>query len=153
MAMLKRRFAYCFETAAGSDYPPVVVPNVMEAGQEVTIAGAGGIITLAPFTVQHGNIEALGFRIGDAAYTPDLNGIPDASNPYVSALGLWVVDALKRTPHPSHFCLEDTLRAVGRFKPGRAVLTNMHNDMDYDTLRVELPAGVEPAYDGLKLSL
>ncbi len=63
------------------------------------------------------------------------------------------VDALKRTPHPSHFCLEDTLRAIVRFKPRRAVLTNMHIDMDYDTLRAELPAGVEPAYDGLKLPL
>ncbi len=73
--------------------------------------------------------------------------------PYLSNLDLWIVDALKRSPHPSHFCLDDTLRAIARFKPRRAVLTNMHIDMDYDTLRAELPAGVEPAYDGLKLPL
>jgi phosphoribosyl 1,2-cyclic phosphate phosphodiesterase len=119
----------------------------------VPISGAGGTIILAPFLVQHGHIEALGFRVGNTAYTPDLNGIPEASIPYVSGLDLWIVDALKRSPHPSHFCLDDTLRAIGRFKPRRAVLTNMHNDMDYDTLRGELPAGVEPAYDGLKLPL
>ena len=153
MAMLKRRFAYCFETAPGSDYPPVVVPSMMEAGREVAIAGAGGAITLAPFTVQHGHIEALGFRIGNTAYTPDLNGIPEASVPYLSGLDLWIVDALKRGPHPSHFCLDDTLQAIARFKPRRAILTNMHIDMDYDTLLAELPAGVEPAYDGLKLTL
>ena len=76
-----------------------------------------------------------------------------ASVPNLSDLDLWIVDALKRTPHPSHFCLDDTLQAIARFKPRRAVLTNMHIDMDYDTLRAELPAGVEPAYDGLKLPL
>jgi phosphoribosyl 1,2-cyclic phosphate phosphodiesterase len=153
MAMLKRRFAYCFETAPGSDYPPVVMPNLIEVGREMAIAGEGGTISTTPFEVHHGNIEALGFRFGKTAYTPDLNGIPDASVPYLSDLDLWIVDALKRTPHPSHFCLEDTLRAIARFKPRRAVLTNMHIDMDYDTLRAELPADVEPAYDGLKLPL
>lgn len=153
MAMLKRRFAYCFETAPGSDYPPVVVPNLLEPGRELAVTGEGGAIALAPFIVQHGHIEALGFRTGNTAYTPDLNGIPEASVPYLGDLDLWIVDALKRTPHPSHFCLDDTLRAIARFKPRRAILTNMHTDMDYDTLRAELPAGVEPAYDGLKLTL
>jgi phosphoribosyl 1,2-cyclic phosphate phosphodiesterase len=153
MAMLKRRFAYCFETLPGSDYPPVVMPNLIAAGREVTITGAGGTISATPFAVQHGTIEALGFRFGKTAYTPDINGIPEASVPYLSDLDLWIVDALKRSLHPSHFCLDDTLRAIARFRPGRSILTNMHNDMDYDTLRAELPAGVEPAYDGLKLLL
>ena len=153
MAMLKRRFSYCFETAPGSDYLPVVMPNLISAGRDVAIAGEGGTISTTPFLVNHGNIEALGFRFGKMAYTPDLNGIPEASVPHLSDLDLWIVDALKRGPHPSHFCLEDTLRAIARFKPRRAILTNMHIDMDYDTLRAELPAGVEPAYDGLKLPL
>jgi phosphoribosyl 1,2-cyclic phosphate phosphodiesterase len=153
MAMLKRKFSYCFETTPGSDYPPVVMPNLIVPRREVTIAGKGGTISAMPFEVQHGRIEALGFRFENTAYTPDLNGIPEASVPYLSDLDLWIVDALKRTPHPSHFCLEDTLRAIARFKPRRAILTNMHIDMDYDTLRAELPAGVEPAYDGLKLPL
>ena len=153
MVMLKLRFSYCFETAPGSDYPPVVMPNLIVPGQDVAIAGVGGTISAAPFVVNHGNIDALGFRFGKTAYTPDLNGVPEASAPYLSDLDLWIVDALKRTPHPSHFCLDDTLRAIARFKPRRAILTNMHIDMDYDTLRAELPAGVEPAYDGLKLPL
>jgi phosphoribosyl 1,2-cyclic phosphate phosphodiesterase len=153
MAMLKRKFSYCFETSPGSDYPPVVMPNLIETGREVAIIGEGGTIAAMPFEVHHGNIVALGFRFGKTAYTPDLNGIPDASVPYLSNLDLWIVDALKRSPHPSHFCLDDTLRAIARIKPRRAILTNMHVDMDYDTLRQELPAGVEPAYDGLKLQL
>ena len=153
MAMLKRRFSYCFETAPGSDYPPVVMPNLIEPGRELAIAGEGGTLSAMPFEVHHGTIAALGFRFGKTAYTPDLNGIPEASAPHLSGLDLWIVDALKRTPHPSHFCLDETLRAIARFKPRRAILTNMHVDMDYDTLRAELPAGVEPAYDGLQLPL
>ena len=153
MAMLKRRFSYCFEMAPGSDYPPVVAANLIVAGRDVDIAGEGGTISVSPFEVHHGTIEALGFRFGDTAYTPDLNGIPEASVPYLSNLDLWIVDALKRGPHSSHFSLEDTLQAIARFKPRRAILTNMHIDMDYDTLRSELPEGVEPAYDGLKLLL
>ena len=109
MAMLKRRFAYCFETAPGSDYPPVVMPNLIEPGREVAIAGEGAPLRPLPFEVHHGNIDALGFRFGNTAYTPDLNGIPEASVPYLSDLDLWIVDALKRAPHPSHFSLEETL--------------------------------------------
>jgi phosphoribosyl 1,2-cyclic phosphate phosphodiesterase len=153
MAMLKRKFSYCFEMAEGSDYPPIVAPNLIEAGREVTITGSGGTISITPFEVQHGNIAALGFRFGTTAYTPDLNGVPEASVAYLSDLKLWIVDALKRSSHPSHFSLDDTLRAITRFKPRRAILTNMHIDMDFETLLAELPAGVEPAYDGLKLPL
>jgi len=153
MAMLKNRFTYCFQTLDGSDYPPTLLPNLIEAGQEVATTGAGGTISAIPFLVHHGNLDVLGFRIENTAYTPDLNGIPDVSVSYVSNLDLWIVDALKRDPHGSHFCLDDTLRAIEIYKPRRALLTNMHIDMDYDTLRAELPAGVEPAYDGLKLSL
>lgn len=153
MEMLKRRFTYCFETAPGSDYPPVVMPNLIDPGRKLAIAGEGGTLSAMPFEVHHGTIAALGFRFGKTAYTPDLNGIPEASAPYLSDLDFWIVDALKRTPHPSHFCLDETLRAIARFKPRRAILTNMHVDMDYDTLRAELPAGVEPAYDGLQLPL
>ena len=71
----------------------------------------------------------------------------------LTGLDVWVVDALRYKPHPSHWSVADTLGWIERLKPRRAILTNMHNDMDYDTLRAELPAGVEPAYDGLKLLL
>ena len=153
MAMLKNRFAYCFQSLAGSDYPPTLLPNLIEVPLEVTTNGAGGTLSAIPFLVHHGNSDALGFRFGTTAYTPDLNGIPEASAPYLSNLDLWIVDALKRDPHGSHFSLEETLNVIAHYKPRRAVLTNMHIDMDYDTLRAELPRGIEPAYDGQKLPL
>jgi len=149
--MLTTRFAYCFYTAPGSDYPPIANLNALEAGRPVTIEGAGGAITALPFQVKHGTIDALGFRVGDMAYTPDIDGVPDASLRHLENLDLWIVDALRRTPHPSHWSLPQTLEWIARIKPKRAVITNLHVDMDFATLVKELPAGIEPAYDGLEL--
>ena len=149
--MLTTRFAYCFYSAPGSDYPPIINLNAMEAGAPVTVDGAGGTITAMPFQVHHGTIDALGFRVGDMAYTPDIDGVPDDSLRHLEGLDLWVVDALRRTPHPSHWCLPQTLDWIARLKPKRAVITNLHVDMDFATLVKELPAGVQPAYDGLDL--
>jgi phosphoribosyl 1,2-cyclic phosphate phosphodiesterase len=118
-----------------------------------TIEGKGGAIALSAFLVQHGNIPALGYRIGDSAYTPDLNDIPRESWPLLENLDLWIVDGLRHTPHSSHFSVADALSWIDRFKPKRAVITNMHADLDYEVLRQSLPAGVVPAYDGMKLTL
>ena len=150
--MLTTRFSYCFYTAPGSDYPPIIQLNAMQAGKPVTIEGAGGSITALPFQVHHGTIDALGFRIGDMAYTPDIDGVPVQSLSALENLDLWVVDGLRRTRHPSHWSLPQTLEWIARMKPKRAVITNMHVDLDFDTLARELPAGVEPAYDGLELA-
>ncbi|MBV8697646.1 MAG: MBL fold metallo-hydrolase, partial [Bradyrhizobium sp.] len=68
-------------------------------------------------------------------------------------LDLWIVDALRHTPHPSHFSLSDALSWIERFKPRRAILTNLHSDLDYEVLRASLPKGIEPAYDGMRLEL
>ena len=149
--MLMSRFSYCFYTAHGSDYPPILHMNRLVAGTPVNISGKGGTITALPFKVHHGNIEALGFRIGGTAYSPDLNGIPDESLASLEGLDLWVVDALRRSRHPSHLSLPETLQWIRRLRPKRAIITNMHVDLDYNTLRTELPDGVEPAYDGLEV--
>ena len=110
-------------------------------------------LTLSAFLVQHGNIPALGYRIGNAAYSPDLNDIPEASWPALQNLDLWIVDGLRYAGHPSHFSVADALSWIERFKPKRAVITNMHSDLDYEVLRQSLPAGVIPAYDGMQLVL
>ena len=62
-----------------------------------------------------------------------------------------IVDALRYTPHPTHFSVSDALALIEDLKPRRAVLTNLHSDLDYDRLLAELPAGVEPAYDGMRV--
>jgi phosphoribosyl 1,2-cyclic phosphate phosphodiesterase len=149
--MLTTRFAYCFYAPPGSDYPPILNLNLIEPGQAIEINGAGGIITVFPFIVHHGSIDAFGFRIGGMAYTPDIDGVPDISLAALENLDLWIVDGLRRAPHPSHWCLSQTLDWIARLKPQRAVITNMHQDLDFKTLTQELPAMVEPAYDGMEL--
>jgi phosphoribosyl 1,2-cyclic phosphate phosphodiesterase len=147
------RFSYCFVSPPGSDYPPILDHHSIEAGERQTIQGKGGAVTLSAFIMQHGNIPALGYRIGDAAYTPDVSDIPPESWPQLENLELWIIDGLRYTPHSSHFSVSDALLWIDRFKPKRAVITNMHADVDYEVLRQKLPAGVIPGYDGMRLTL
>jgi phosphoribosyl 1,2-cyclic phosphate phosphodiesterase len=147
------RFSYCFVSPPGSDYPPILDSHSIEAGESRTIEGKGGPVTLSAFIMRHGNIPALGYRIGDAAYTPDVSDIPPESWPSLENLDLWIIDALRYAEHPSHFSVNDALSWIDRFKPRRAVITNMHADLDYEVLRLRLPAGVIPAYDGMRLTL
>lgn len=146
-----RKFSYVFRTPAGSQYPPLLDERRLVPGREQSFEGAGGSIVVTPFRLNHGEIDALGLRIGDVAYTPDLNGIPPESAPFLEGLAVWIVDALRYKPHPSHFSLREALAEIARFRPARAVLTNLHNDLDYATLRAELPPGIMPAYDGMTL--
>jgi phosphoribosyl 1,2-cyclic phosphate phosphodiesterase len=83
------------------------------------------------------------------AYTPDVNGIPDTNIQHLEGLDIWIVDALRYKPHASHFSLAETLEWIARMNPKKAIITNMHVDLDFDTLRKELPPNVTPAYDGM----
>lgn len=141
------RFGYAFVQPAGSAYPPILDLHAIDG--DVTIEGAGGPITFTPFEVTHGNIDALGFRMGDIAYLPDVSDIPDAVWPVLAGLDCWIIDALRRTPHPSHAHLDLTLEWIARAAPKRAVLTNMHIDLDYQTVADETPDHITPAYDGM----
>ena len=151
--MLMTRFAYCVTQAPGSDYPPILDLKNIAPGQNLDCDGAGGVISARPFEVQHGNIRALGFRVGDMAYTPDVSDISDSSLGALQNLDVWIVDALRPKPHPTHFSLAETLQWIDRLKPKRAVLTNMHLDLDYDTLRRELPGHIEPGFDGMTIDI
>lgn len=148
---LYARFRYAFITPEGSNYPPICDMHTIEG--DVTISGAGGDISLTPLPVQHGQIKALGFRIGGLAYMPDVSDIPGATWAQLENLDLWVLDALRRTPHPSHVHLERSLEWIERAAPKRAVLTNMHIDLDYATVAAETPDHIIPAYDGLQLTV
>ena len=150
---IMHRFSYCFVSPPGSDYPPILTQHAIEGGGRQTIEGMGGAVTLTAFELKHGNIPALGYRIGDAAYTPDVSDIPQESWRALEDLDLWIIDGLRYAPHPSHFSVADALSWIERFKPGHAVITNLHSDLDYEMLRQSLPAGVEPAYDGMRLKV
>jgi phosphoribosyl 1,2-cyclic phosphate phosphodiesterase len=150
-AVMRTKFDYIFATPPGSQYPPLLTERRLTAGTMTRIEGPGGTIDAMPFRLEHGEIDALGFRFGDIAYTPDLNGIPEESVGYLEGLDLWIVDALRYMPHPSHFSLAETLAWIERLEPKRAILTNLHNDLDFEMLRAELPTNVEAAYDGMRI--
>ncbi|MGA0531370.1 MBL fold metallo-hydrolase [Hansschlegelia sp. KR7-227] len=150
--VLRSRFGYVFASPPGSDYPPILTDRRLEVGVPVAIEGAGGVVEALPIDLMHGpTTHALGFRFDDIAYTPDLNAIPDASAPALEGLDVWIVDALRDTPHPTHFSLDEALEWIERLKPKRAVLTNLHTDLDYATLKRRLPAKVDVAYDGMRI--
>jgi phosphoribosyl 1,2-cyclic phosphate phosphodiesterase len=119
----------------------------------VTVAGEGGSIDALPLLQDHGDISSLGFRFGDLAYSCDLRDMPADSVAALAGLDVWIVDALRYKPHPSHFSVDETLAWIERLKPRRAILTNLHNDLDFEELRRRLPPHVEPAFDGLSLEL
>jgi phosphoribosyl 1,2-cyclic phosphate phosphodiesterase len=150
---LHARFGYCFRSPPGSEYPPIVTEHRLDPGRSETIHGKGGPITALPILQQHGDIASLGFRFGGFVYSCDLSGLPAASIGALAGLDIWVVDALRYRPHPSHFSVDDALAWIEQIKPARAILTNLHSDLDFDQLRAQLPPHVEPAYDGLTIEL
>jgi phosphoribosyl 1,2-cyclic phosphate phosphodiesterase len=149
---INARFGYCFASPPGSEYPPIATERRLVPGQSVAIEGKGGVIDVLPILQRHGDIPSLGFRFGNVAYSADIKSLPDESLPFMTGLQVWIVDALRLKPHPSHLNLDEALAWIGRIKPERAVLTNLHADLDYETLRLRLPATAEPAYDGMTLA-
>jgi phosphoribosyl 1,2-cyclic phosphate phosphodiesterase len=143
------RFGYCFKSPPGSEYPPIVREHRLAAGEPVKIIGQGGEITALPLLQAHGDIASYGFRFGGVAYSCDLSGMPPDSAAALVGLDVWIVDALRDRPHPSHFSVSDALSWIERLKPRRAILTNLHADLDYESLRAKLPLNVEPAFDGM----
>lgn len=148
MALLRQRFDYVFEMRDG--YPAIAEGHVLHHGQTVQV----GAMTCTAFRLEHGPIDTFGYRFaaagsGSCAYTTDLNGIPPESRDYLQGLDVWILDALRYDPHPTHPHLEQSLEWVAQYQPKRAILTHMNWDLDYETLRASLPAGVEPGYDGL----
>jgi phosphoribosyl 1,2-cyclic phosphate phosphodiesterase len=149
---LHARFGYCFQKPPGSEYPPIAVAHRLEPGLAVAIAGAGGTIEVLPVLQNHGEIASLGFRFGNVAYSADIKGLPAESITAMAGLDVWIVDALRQSPHPSHFNLDEALDWIARIKPRRAILTNLHSDMDYAALRAKLPPNIEPAFDMMGFS-
>ena len=148
---LLSRFGYAFVQPKGSPYPPILEMNTIKGPW--SIEGAGGAIELRPFEVNHGSIEALGFRIGGLAYLPDVAEMSEEAWAEVQDLDCWVLDALRRDPHPTHTHLAKSLDWIEKAAPRRAVLTNMHIDLDYATLEAETPDHITPAYDGMVIRL
>jgi phosphoribosyl 1,2-cyclic phosphate phosphodiesterase len=146
---LKSRFGYCFETPPGSPYMPILNGHEIDGTTPITVSGGGGAITARPIAQRHGAIASLGYRVGNLAYSPDISDIPEASIPLLQGLDVWIVDALRYTPHESHFSVKQAIAWAERLKPKRTILTHMTSELDYATLARDLPETVEPAYDGM----
>lgn len=148
---LMRRFGYVFQGQGG--YPAICdAIDLPPLGQAFTVDGPSGAITVTTFDQDHGDIKSVGYRIGDVAYSSDVVGLPEASFEALAGVKVWIVDALRYTPHPTHASVATALEWIARVKPERAILTNLHVDLDFETLKRELPKGVEPAFDGLSFT-
>lgn len=152
-AMLNTRFGYCFQSPPGSDYPPILREHHFAQGDTIRVDGPGGAIEAVAFRLFHGNLTSYGFRFGRIAYTPDLHDIPEDSLSFLDGLDLWIIDALRYAPHPTHLSVSEALGWVERVKARTAVLTNLHTDLDYQELSAHTPEHVTPAHDGMKIRI
>ena len=147
--VLLQRFAYAFEGKTG--YPPVA--TLAELPDELQVDCIAMRIADQP----HGSITSAGilFEAGGRSigYSTDFNYLTDEMRILFQGVDVWVVDALRRRPHPSHGHLSQVLGWIEEVQPGRAILTHMDQSMDYETLVAELPDHVEPGYDGLEIAL
>ncbi len=149
---LLSRFAYLFETPPGSIYPPILELRPMADRTPVTVQGAGGEIVALPIAVEHGpNYEALGFRFGDVAYLPDVSLIPLRAKAALAGLDILILDCLREAPHPSHFNLTQALATIAELKPRKAIMTDLHSDLDYARLISMLPPDIDVAFDGMRI--
>ena len=146
---LIERFKYAFVQPDDSPYPPILNLNTLDGITK--LYGDGGPINFVPFQVKHGNVNALGFRIGPLVYLPDVSEMSKEAWEEVKKAKCWILDALRRNPHPSHSHLENSLEWIKISGIDKAILTNMHVDLDYETLIKETPKNVEPAFDGMVL--
>lgn len=144
---LRSRFSYIFESQEG--YPALLDGRrIPPHGQPWRVNGPGGDIPVVTFDQAHGPIRSVGYRIGGIAYSSDVSDLDEAALEAVRGCDLWIVDALRYLPHPTHAHLDRTLDWIDRAGVKRAVLTNLHIDMDYKTLMAIVPGNVEIAYDG-----
>jgi phosphoribosyl 1,2-cyclic phosphate phosphodiesterase len=149
---LTDRFRYIFEMVEG--YPPILEPQDIPAhGAPWSVSGAGGAVPVVTFDQAHGPIRSVGYRCGPVAYSSDVSDLDDRAIEAVRGCDLWIVDALRWTAHPTHAHVDKTLDWIARAQVGRAVLTNLHIDLDYNALSSVLPDHVEVAFDGWRARL
>ena len=141
------RFPYIFKSQEG--YPAILDEMAIPPhGQPWTVGGAGGTVPVVTFDQAHGPIRSVGYRIGPVAYSSDVSDLDAAAIEAVRGCELWIVDALRWTPHPTHAHVDKTLDWIARSGVKRAVLTNLHLDLDYNALKAAVPANVDVAFDG-----
>ena len=149
LAEVERRFGYALKPVMPGQplYRPALTPH------EITGPFSAAGMPVVPFAQGHGFSTTTGIRIGALGYSTDAVELDDNAFAALAGIELWIVDCLRREPHPTHSHLAKTLAWIARVRPRRAVLIHMDQTLDYRELSGELPAGVEPGYDGLTVEL
>jgi len=149
LAEISGRFGYAFEPLPEGHgyYRPVLDATPIDGPFTV------GDVSVGPFVQDHGWTSTLGFRVGGFAYSTDVMRLDEEAFARLSGTDTWIVDCVRREPHPVHSHLEQTLQWIDRVRPRRAYLTHMGNTLDYASLAAELPSGVLPAHDGLVVNV
>ena len=146
-AALTHRFDYIFESKQG--YPAILdARDVPPHGQAWGVDGAGGTIPVMTFDQAHGPIRSVGYRLGPVVYSSDVSDLDSVALDAIRGADLWIVDALRWHPHPTHAHVDRTLDWIASTGVRRAVLTNLHIDLDYNALAAIVPDNVEVAVDG-----
>ena len=149
---LLRRFGYIFHGEKG--YPAIAdMIRIPAHGESWRVDGPSGAIPVTTFDQDHGEVRSVGYRFGPVAYSSDVLHLEPEAFAALEGVELWIVDALRYAPHPTHAHVERALGWIDHVKPRRAILTNLHIDLDYAELSSRLPKGVEAAVDGLRLEL
>ncbi|MFN9790460.1 MAG: MBL fold metallo-hydrolase [Holosporales bacterium] len=152
LAGLHQRFGYVFTplTAGNGDfYKPSLVPHTITPPTPFTVSGTN----VQPFWQLHGKTQSVGYRLGNVAYSTDMNGIPPESEAFLKNLDLWIIDCLQPEPHYSHSHLALTLDLITHYQPTRAILIHMNHTLDYTRLAGILPSGIEPGFDGMMVEV
>tara|TARA_X000001036_G_scaffold205485_1_gene193094 strand:- start:21 stop:569 length:549 start_codon:yes stop_codon:yes gene_type:complete len=148
---LKNTFSYCFDTY-NREYPATLKLN--NFSKKLFIKCKRKNILIKPIKVQHGKVQSICYIINKKlAYISDVSKIYKKDNKYFKNLKYLIIDCLWYRNHPSHFNLEKSLEIIKKFSPKKAILTNLHTDIDYNQIRKILPKNIVPAYDGLSVTL
>ena len=148
---LKKSFSYIFKSY-NKEYPATLKLNKLP--KNIFIKNYQKKVTIKSIIVKHGNVNSNCFIIDKKlAYISDVNKIYDKDFKYFKNLNHLIIDCLWYNFHPSHFNLETSLNLIKKFKPKKAILTNLSPVLDYNELKKMLPKNVIPAHDGLTISL
>ena len=146
---LKKSFTYCFKKKLG--YNPIVKANLLTP--YFSLGERNEKIFFESVIVSHGLINSVGYIFNKTAYISDCKDLSKSNIKKLKDLKLFIIDCLRLNPHPSHLNLDQVLELIDTVKPKKAILTNLHSDLDYNFLLKNTPANVKPAYDGMRISI